>query len=124
MRHTIALVEDNPHNRLLVQAILDDRYEIVEYESGAEALEGVQASAPDLMLLDISLPEMDGTEVLRRMKEDPRLASIPVIALTAHAMAGDRERLLGEGFDDYVSKPIIDDTVLIEAIERGLAARA
>jgi len=124
MRHTIALVEDNPDNRLLVQAILDDRYEVVEYESGAEALEGVQASVPDLMLLDISLPEMDGTEVLRRMKEDPRLASIPVIALTAHAMAGDRERFLGEGFDDYVTKPIIDDTVLIEAIERGLAASA
>ena len=124
MRHTIALVEDNPDNRMLVQAILDDRYEIVEYETGVAALEGVQSSVPDLMLLDISLPEMDGTEVLQRMKEDAKLASIPVIALTAHAMAGDRERFLQEGFDDYLTKPIIDDTLLIEAIERGLASRA
>ena len=65
---------------------------------------------------------MDGTEVLRKMKEDPRLASVPVIALTAHAMSGDRERFLGEGFDEHVSKPILDDTLLLEAIERGLAS--
>ena len=122
MKPTIAVVEDNPDNRLLVQAILDDQYEIVEYESGASALEGFEELIPDLVLLDISLPEMDGTEVLRKMKEDPRLASVPVVALTAHAMSGDRERFLGEGFDEYVSKPILDDTLLLEAIERGLAS--
>lgn len=121
MKPTIAVVEDNPDNRILVQAILDDRYEIIEYDSGIAALDGLQSVVPDLVLLDISLPEMDGTEVLRRMKEDPRLASVPVIALTAHAMAGDRERFLGEGFDEYVTKPIVDDTVLIEAIERRLS---
>ena len=121
MKPTIALVEDNPDNRLLVQAILDERYDIVEYESGVEALEGLKELVPDLVLLDISLPEMDGTDVLRRMKQDPRLASVPVIALTAHAMAGDRERFLGEGFDEYLTKPIVDNDVLIDAIERGLA---
>ena len=122
MKRTIAVVEDNPDNRLLVQAILEDQYEIVEYESGVSALEAFKELIPDLVLLDISLPEMDGTAVLRKMKEDPRLASVPVIALTAHAMSGDRERFIGEGFDEYIGKPILDDTLLLEAIERGLAS--
>lgn len=121
MKPTIAVVEDNADNRLLVEAILDDQYEIVEYETGQAALDGLAASIPDLVLLDISLPEMDGTEVLRRMRSDPRLSSIPVIALTAHAMTGDRERFLGQGFDDYLTKPIVDDTILLDAIERGLS---
>jgi two-component system, cell cycle response regulator DivK len=121
MRPTVAVVEDNPDNRLLVRAILEDRYEIVEYESGAAALEGFRGAPPQLVLLDISLPGMDGTEVLRQMREHPTLADVPVIALTAHAMAGDRERYLAHGFDDYVTKPIVDETVLLEAIERGLA---
>jgi len=123
MKRTIALVEDNPDNRLLVQAILDDVYEIVEYETGVAALEGLATFVPDLVLLDISLPEMDGTEVLRRIRQDPRLDAVPVIALTAHAMAGDRERFLADGFNDYLTKPIVDDTLLVQAIERGLAER-
>jgi CheY-like chemotaxis protein len=122
MNPKLAVVEDNPDNRLLVQAILDDRYDLVEYESGTAALDGFRESPPDLVLLDISLPGMDGTEVLRHMKDDPTLSRIPVIALTAHAMSGDRERYLSEGFDEYVSKPIVDEAVLLEAIERGLAA--
>ncbi len=121
MRATIAVVEDNPDNRLLVQAILEDRYDLVEFETGLAALEGLMASPPDLVLLDISLPEMDGTEVLRRMKTFDHLASIPVIALTAHAMAGDREKYLNQGFDDYVTKPIVDEEVLLQAIELRLA---
>lgn len=116
----IALVEDNADNRLLVGAILEDLYEIEEYESGSEALAGLQASPPSLVLLDISLPAMDGTEVLRRIRADAQLRTIPVIALTAHAMAGDRERFLGMGFDAYVTKPIIDESVLLGEIERLL----
>ena len=120
MKPRIAVVEDNPDNRLLVQALLEDDYEVEEYETGIEALEGLPGSVPDLVLLDISLPEMDGPDVLARMKENPALASIPVIALTAHAMAGDREKFLGMGFDDYVTKPIVDDAVLLGAIEAHL----
>lgn len=120
MRATLALVEDNPDNRLLVQAILEDRYEIMEYATGVAAVEGIPAAPPDLILLDISLPEMDGTEVLRRLRERPELDKIPVIALTAHAMAGDREKYLNAGFDDYVTKPIVDEAVLVGAIERWL----
>jgi two-component system, cell cycle response regulator DivK len=121
MRRTIALVEDNPDNRLLVQAILDDRYEIVEYEDGHSALEGIRNTLPDLVLLDISLPKLSGLEVLRRIREDERLRYLPVIALTAHAMAGDRERMLAEGFNEYLTKPIVDEMVLLDAIERGFA---
>jgi two-component system, cell cycle response regulator DivK len=117
---TIALVEDNPDNRLLVRAILEDLYEIVEYGAGAEALHGMRASRPDLVLLDISLPEMDGTDVLALIRSDRRFDGLPVIALTAHAMAGDREKYMSAGFDDYVTKPIIDETVLIAAIARFL----
>jgi CheY-like chemotaxis protein len=122
MRPRVALVEDNPDNRLLVQAILEDHFDIDEYESGIVALEGMRGSPPDLVLLDISLPEMDGTEVLRRMREDEPLRHVPVIALTAHAMRGDRERFLSEGFDDYLTKPIVDAEALIEAILALLAA--
>ncbi|RMH11360.1 MAG: response regulator [Gemmatimonadetes bacterium] len=120
MRRKIAVVEDNPDNRLLVQAILDDLYEISEYETGTEAVQGLVEDAPDLVLLDISLPEMDGTEVLAWIREQPSLARTPVIALTAHAMAGDREKYLSLGFDDYLTKPIVDESLLLEAIERWL----
>jgi two-component system, cell cycle response regulator DivK len=116
----IAVVEDNPDNRLLVQAILDDRYEVSEYETGTEAVEGLGADPPDLVLLDSSLPEMDGTEVLACIRQQSSLRDLPVIALTAHAMSGDRERYLAAGFNDYVTKPIVDESVLLGAIERWL----
>lgn len=117
----IAVVEDNADNRLLVSAILDGRYALREYASGAEALAGLEAQPPELVLLDISLPEMDGTEVLRRIRGHAALRHLPVIALTAHAMAGDRERYLAAGFDDYVTKPILDESLLLSAIARLLA---
>ncbi|MDX9754989.1 MAG: response regulator [bacterium] len=117
----IALVEDNPDNRLLVQAMLDDRYTIIEYENGKDALEGIAQDKPDLVLLDISLPGMDGEEVLSQIRADERLKDLYIIALTAHAMAGDREHFLQLGFDNYISKPILDMQLLIETIEYGLS---
>lgn len=119
----IAVVEDNADNRLLVQAILEDLYEITEYEDGPSALEGLRSEPADLVLLDISLPGMDGVEVLRALRADERLRAVPAIALTAHAMAGDRERFLAAGFDDYVVKPIVDEELLLRAIRQGLAAQ-
>ena len=120
MTHRLALVEDNADNRLLVHALLDDRYAVTDYETGAAALAGIGASRPDLVLLDVSLPELDGTEVLRRLRADPALAGLPVVALTAHAIAGDREKYLALGFDDYVAKPIVDEQLLFDAIARHL----
>lgn len=120
---TIAVVEDNADNRLLLQALLADRFDLVEYDNGVDALAGLCASLPDLVLLDISLPGMDGNEILIRIRADERLRHLPVIALTAHAMSGDREKYLSAGFNDYITKPIVDETVLIGAIEHWLAAR-
>lgn len=124
MKPKIAVVEDNADNRLLVQAILEDQYEISEYENGAEVVDGMADDIPDLVLLDISLPGMDGTEVLQWVRSQEGLKSLPVIALTAHAMSGDRERYLEMGFDEYVTKPIVDEEVLVGAIERLLARSA
>ncbi len=123
MKPKIAVVEDNPDNRLLVHALLEDSYDIVEYESGVDAVQSLLMEGPDLILLDISLPEMDGTEVLQWIREQEPLAHTPVVALTAHAMAGDRERFLAAGFDDYLTKPIVDESVLLETIGRWLGAK-
>lgn len=114
----IAVVEDNPDNRLLVQVILQPFYDVTEYEDGLSALAGLQQHKPDLLLLDVSLPEMDGTEVLQRIRGDSNLRDLPVIALTAHAMAGDREKYLAAGFDEYVTKPIVDENLLLDAIKK------
>ncbi len=121
MKPRIAVVEDNPDNRMLVQAILDELYDIVEFETGKQAVAELAEAEPDLVLLDISLPEMDGTEVLEWIRGQESLAGLPVIALTAHAMAGDREKYLNLGFDDYVTKPILDEAVLMGAVERCLS---
>ena len=121
--NTVAVVEDNADNRLLLQAILDGLYEVVEYENGVDALAGLAARLPDLVLLDISLPGMDGNEILARIRADDQLRRLPVIALTAHAMAGDREKYLSAGFNDYITKPIVDESLLLSAMEKWIAAR-
>jgi len=122
MKLKIAVVEDNPDNRLLVAALLEDLYDLREYESGASAMEGLVENRPDLVLLDISLPDVGGPEVLRWIRGREELRDLPVVAVTAHAMAGDREKFLAEGFDDYLTKPIVDETVLLETIARWLKA--
>jgi two-component system cell cycle response regulator DivK len=116
--HKIAVVDDNADNRLIIRTILEDQYEIIEFSTGLEAIEGFRTNRPDVVILDISLPEMDGTEILRRIREDPQLHDLPVIALTAHAMVGDREKYLAAGFNDYVAKPILDMSVLFSTIQR------
>ncbi|MGB1109504.1 MAG: response regulator [Gammaproteobacteria bacterium] len=116
----ILLVEDNPDNRDLVCAFLEFDYEITSFPSGHEALEYLGAAdveAPDVLLLDIALPGIDGVELLRRIRALTHIQRIPAIALTAHAMKGDEQRFMAAGFDAYVPKPIVDDQALIEAIE-------
>ena len=116
----IAVVEDNPDNRLLLHAMLDGIYELEDYETGTDAVAGIIRNPADLVLLDISLPGMDGLQVLRHLRDSALTARLPVIALTAHAMAGDRERFLKAGFDGYLTKPIVDEIELLGAIERQL----
>jgi CheY-like chemotaxis protein len=122
-RPLLAVVEDNPDNRLLLAALLEESYDLAEYVDGPAALAGIPQRPPALVLLDISLPGMDGPEVLRQLRADPALAAIPVIALTAHAMSGDRERYLGLGFDGYVTKPIVDESLLFSTIRELLGHR-
>lgn len=118
-RKVIAVVEDNEDNRLLLHAILDEQYVLQDYETGPEALRAMEAAVPKLVLLDISLPGMDGVEVLGCIRQNEKLRHLYVIALTAHAMAGDRERFFAAGFNDYVTKPIVDERLLLKAMERA-----
>ena len=118
----IAVVEDNPDNQLLVRAILSEQYDVTSYETGQAALEGLPKDQPDLVLLDISLPEMDGTEVLRRIRADPALGQVPVVALTAHAMASDAEKARECGCDDFDTKPV-ELTRLLDKVEMLLKSR-
>jgi len=120
-RPQLAIIEDNADNLLLLEVILEEHYELDQYSDGPQGLAGLSRSRPDLLLLDISLPGMDGLEVLRRIRGDAKLQDLKVIALTAHAMAGDRERLLRAGFDAYLAKPILDESELFQAIDRLLA---
>lgn len=113
----VLLVEDVEDNRALARELLETAGHLVdEATNGAEALDRLKFGPPDLILLDMSLPIVDGWEVLRHLQADPDLKRIPVVALTAHAMAGDRERILQAGARGYVSKPIsIGDFVRVVA---------
>jgi CheY-like chemotaxis protein len=103
----ILLVEDNPENRdMLSRRLIRRGHQIASAMDGAEAVAHALAELPELILMDLSLPVMDGWEATRRIKADPSTASIPIIVLTAHAMAGDRERALAAGADDYDTKPV------------------
>ncbi len=119
----ILVVEDNDMNMQLVEFLLEEGgYHIVKATSGEEALaitRGGPGAAPDLILMDIHLPGMDGLSVVRAIKSDERTARIPILALTAHAMRGDKDRFLEAGCDGYISKPI-DVKTFIASIERYL----
>lgn len=103
----ILLVEDNELNRDMLSRRLQRRgFEVVNAVNGQEGLEKAHSEAPELILMDISLPIMDGWEAARKIKKSPKTRSTPIIALTAHAMVGDREKSLEAGCDDYDTKPI------------------
>jgi two-component system cell cycle response regulator DivK len=103
----ILVVEDNERNMKLFRAVLHaSGYRTLEAATGERAVELVFEHRPDLVLMDIQLPDIDGVEALARLRADERLSSVPVLALTAQAMEGDRERFLAAGFDGYLSKPV------------------
>ena len=106
MTRHILVVEDQEDNRQIVRDLLTaNDYEVTEAENGEEALVAVAKDRPDLILMDIQLPVMDGYEVTRRIKADPSLSSIPVIAVTSYALSGDEEKARAAGCDDFVPKP-------------------
>jgi CheY-like chemotaxis protein len=117
----ILLVEDNEMNRdMLSRRLLRKGYEVVMAVDGEQAVAMAQSEKPDLILMDMSLPVIDGWEATRRVKASEATSGIPIIALTAHAMSGDRERALGAGCDDYDTKPI-EMPRLLEKIDALLA---
>lgn len=108
---TILYVEDNPENRLLVRRVLQaEGYSVLEAESAAGALELLHRQQPDLILMDINMPEVDGYTLTTQIKSIPGLERVPIVALTANVMKGDRERTLEAGCDGYIQKPVDVDT--------------
>lgn len=118
----VLLVEDNHMNMVLVKEILTmNGYEIIEAESGTDAIKSLAAERPDIILMDLHLPGMDGITATRIIKSDERNKAIPVLALTASAMRGEEDKILRQGFDGYVAKPI-EIKKLLDAISESLLA--
>ena len=120
----VLIAEDNAVNRELLRELLELRgYTVVEACDGEEALNMVEQTQPDMLLLDIGMPLLDGFAVIRKIRENPRFASLPVVAVTAYAMQGDREKILSSQFDGYLSKPV-NSRALAEELGRLLSKRA
>jgi two-component system cell cycle response regulator DivK len=112
---TILYIEDNPENRLLVKRVLEaEGYKIIEAETGMGGLTKAEKIKPDLILMDINLPELDGYELTRRLKQMKHLIGVPVVAMTANVMKGDREKTLAAGCDGYIQKPIDVDQLPVQ----------
>ncbi|MBI5017516.1 MAG: response regulator [Deltaproteobacteria bacterium] len=122
MRATILIIEDNEQNRYLATFLLEKHgFRVVEAVDGPSGLVLASDRPPDLVLLDIQLPQMDGYEVARRLRAQPVLRAVPIVAVTSYAMPGDREKALAAGCDGYVEKPINPDTFVaqVAAFLRG-----
>lgn len=113
MAKRILIVEDNPLNRYLVTFLLEQQgYELLVAEDGERALQMLEDDAPDLILMDMQLPKVDGYEATRRIKSDDRFRGIPLVALTAHSMHRDKQRAIDAGCDEFVTKPVDADGLL------------
>jgi CheY-like chemotaxis protein len=122
--HKILLIEDNEMNRdMLSRRLTRKGFEIAIAEDGEHGVEMAQTESPSLILMDISLPVMDGYEATRQIKANPTTRSIPIVALTAHAMSGDREKCLEAGCDEYETKPV-DLPRLLDKIEKLLVGES
>ena len=122
-RETILYVEDNPDNRLLVRRVLmAEGYTVVEASNARQALEVLIQQPPDLILMDINMPDIDGYTLTARLKALPSMQQVPIIAMTANALKGDRERSLNAGCDGYIQKPIDVDSLPAQ-IRRFLAQK-
>jgi len=114
----ILVAEDNPVNRELIRELLEIRdHTVIEACDGEQALRVLEETKPDCLLLDLGMPVLDGYGTIRKIRENPVFAAFPVLAVTAYAMHGDKERILSCGFDGYLSKPI-DPTLLFQELER------
>ena len=120
----ILLVEDNEDNRVVYRTILDHfGFVVLEAADGEEGIRRARADGPDLILMDVSIPKIDGWEATRQLKADPTTASIPIIALTAHALATDRAKAQEAGCDGYLAKPV-EPRRVVEEVQKHLDRRA
>jgi len=121
---TILYIEDNPDNRLLVKRILlADDYSLIEAKNAAEALHILATSTPDLILMDINMPDMDGYTLTAKIKSMPGFEHVPILAVTANVMRGDKEKTLEAGCDGYIQKPL-DIDQLTREIDRFITRRS
>jgi len=119
----VLIAEDNGVNRELLRELLEARgYAVLEACDGQQALHMIEQTQPDILLLDIGMPVLDGFAVVRKIRENPRLATLPVLAITAYAMQGDQEKIMKSGFNGYLSKPV-NARSLAEELERLLRKR-
>jgi CheY-like chemotaxis protein len=120
----ILIAEDNAVNRELLRELLEMRgHTVVEARDGEEALRLLEDSEPEILLLDLGMPVLNGYETVRQIRDNTSFAALPVVAVTAYAMQGDKERVLSSGFDGYLSKPI-NPTLLFQEMERLLSMKA
>ena len=111
-KNKILYIDDDDNNGNLMKRVLEaEGYRVIEAEDGVKGIASVKSVIPDLVLMDINLPQMDGYEVTMRLKQIPSMAKVPVIAMTAHVMKGDREKTIAAGCDGYISKPIDIDSL-------------
>jgi two-component system cell cycle response regulator DivK len=111
-KKTILYIEDNPDNRSLIRRVLEaEGYRVIEASNAGAALGVLEQGSPDLILMDINMPDIDGYTLTTRLKAQPRLQKVPIIAVTANVMRGDRERSFDAGCDGYIQKPIDVDTI-------------
>ena len=123
MGKKILIVDDHEKNRKLTKVILQNNgYETIEAEDGRKGVKTAKDNIPDLILMDIQMPEMDGLEAMKILKSEDSTKNIPIIALTSYVMKGDRERFLDEGFDSYIPKPV-NVGILVEVIKQFIKDR-
>jgi two-component system cell cycle response regulator DivK len=119
VRKRVLVVEDNPVNAELILQLLEDDYDVATARDGLEGLAAIARTRPHLVLMDLSMPNLDGEATLRRIRSDPAIAKTRVVALTAHAIKGRREQALTLGFDGFLTKPV-DEDALIALVTRML----
>ncbi|HWQ46161.1 MAG TPA: response regulator [Longilinea sp.] len=113
-------IEDNFENRMLIRRLLESMgYTVIEAENARQALDFLETGRPDLILMDINMPDVDGWSLARQLKQNPEIRPIPIIAITANALRGDREKTLNSGCDGYIEKPI-DIDVFFDEMEKYL----
>ena len=117
---TVSIIDDDEDSNMILSFYLEDKWQVTTFLDWKEALEAYEKGPPDLIFLDISLPGIDGTEVLKKIRDKQQLKHVKVIALTGYSLPGDREKFLSLGFDEYVSKPIPDMKTLTKLVEKCL----